>query len=261
MKICSKCNKEVFPGQVYCPRCGFSLIKNKYGERIGAGGIKAKIVSPADAVKINEENISSSSINSRNVFSSNNINKKNSYAIVISILMFAMVTLVPTIVSIFSIDDSVKVDDNIKLADVNNIIDDIKVLIDDNLAVRSSYADKSSTDLETIASITSLEATDLTNPWCTLIENYNTVDNAILCVVTAHDDNGDNLNAQNKLEAFNTDIANNKYSEYNLDSLNGIYDNLNNLYHLSLNSYDDYNTYREKYLNLNQTLKNYINSL
>lgn len=272
MKICSKCNKEVTPGQLYCPRCGFSLIKNKYGERVGVGGTTSKMVSPEIADTINKTNmehgnngmqprmvLGGNSTNSIN--SINNTNKNNTASAVTVVIIFIISTCIPLLITVFSsVDTNSNVVTITSKYDLDSVIDQVKVLADDNLNVRNYYTQNSNINLDVIADVTSLEKDNLNNTWCNWIASYNTEANAVLCTITAHSDLGDDEAAITSLADLSNSIDN-LYEDVNYSTLISIHDTLNNLYYLSRNSYDTYSDYEEKYNTLNSNLNSYINNL
>ncbi len=263
MKICSKCNKEVTPGQLYCPRCGFSLIKNKYGERIGVGGCTSKIVTPEAAEKINATNMESNkgAVVKINI-GGNNTYKNNPASIAVIVIIFIVSSFIPLLLTVFS---SVKVTSESVTTtskyNLDNTVSMVTTLLDDNLSVRKSFYENGSTDINSIADVTSLEKEDLTNAWCKFIASYNTEANAVLCVVTAHSDLGDDTIALSALDELYSNINSNYYDDSNYNKLINISDTLNDMYYLSVNSYDTYSNYSEKYNTLNDKLNNYINEL
>lgn len=262
MKICSKCNKEVKTGQLYCPRCGFSLIKNKYGERIGVGGTTSKIVSPETAAKINEANMERGNNVMQSKMFLGGDNKNNTASAAVVVIIFIISTCIPILLTVFS---------NVKITseevavnskyDLDSTINLVKVLADDNLNVRKYYAENGNINLDAIAEVTSLEKEDLTNAWCSWIESYNTEANAVLCTITAHSDLGDDDAAIAYLDDLSISFDNIYYDDANYDTLISIHDTLNNLYYLSRNSYDTYNDYESKYNTLNNDLNTYINNI
>ena len=264
MKICSKCNKEVTPGQLYCPRCGFSLIKNKYGERVGIGGTASKIVTPETTQKINEANMEhgNNGIQPRINLWGNNTNNKNTSSAAIIVIIYIISTCIPLLLTVFS---SVKTTSNsIDITSKYNLdstVNQVTGLADDNLNVRKYYAENGTITLDVIADVTGLEKEDLTNAWCSWIASYNTEANAVLCTITAHSDLGNSVDAINSLEDLSNSIDEAYYDNVNYDTLTSIYDTLNNLYYLSRNSYDTYSDYEEKYNTLNNNLNTYINNL
>ena len=263
MKICSKCNKEVTPGQLYCPRCGFSLIKNKYGERVGVGGTASKIVTPEVAEKINKANIEHGNNGMHlKIFSvGNNTNKNNTASSATVVIIFIISTCIPLLVTVFSsVDTTSKAENITSKYDLDSTIDQVSTLVNDNLNVRKYYTENGNINLDTIADITSLEKDDLTNTWCNWIASYNTEANAILCITTVHSDLGTDKAAITSLDGLSNSIGN-LSNDVNYDTLISIQDTLYNLYYLSSNSYDTYSEYIEKYNTLNNNLNTYINNL
>jgi|GEM_PF-2691596 len=264
MKICSKCNKEVTPGQLYCPRCGFSLIKNKYGERVGVGGTHSKIVTPEIAKKINEANMEhdNSTIQPRINLWGNNTNNKNTSSAAVIVIIFIISTCIPLLLTVFSSVNTTSESTHINSKyNLDSTVNQVTVLADDNLNVRKYYAENGNITLDAIADVTSLEKEDLTNTWCSWIASYNTEANAVLCTITAHSDLGNSVDAITSLEDLSNSIDEAYYDSVDYDTLTSIYDTLNNLYYLSRNSYDTYSDYEEKYNTLNNNLNTYINDL
>lgn len=264
MKICSKCNKEVTPGQLYCPRCGFSLIKNKYGERVGVGGSTSKIVTVEDAKEINDANTkqNNNGLHPRISIGGNNTTKNNTASAAVIVIIFIVSTCVPLLITVFSsvhvTSSTVTITSKYNL---DSTIEQVAILADDNLYVRKYYAENSYTNLTVIADETSLEKEDLTNAWCDWVASYNTEANAVLCTITAHSDLGDDTAALSALDDFSTSIDNDYYDDVNYDTLVSIYDTLNSLYYLSRNSYDTYSDYEETYNTLYINLNNHMDSL
>lgn len=264
MRICSKCNKDVTPGQLYCPRCGFSLIKNKYGERIGVGGTASKMVSPETAKTINKANMErgNNGIQPRINLLGNNTNNKNASSAAVVVIIFIISTCIPLLLTVFSsvniTSESTPINSKYNL---DSTVDQVTVLADDNLNVRKYYAENSNITLDAIADVTSLEKEDLTNTWCNWIASYNTEANAVLCTITAHSDLGNSVDAITSLEDLSNSVDDFYYDDVNYDTLTNIYDTLNNLYYLSRNSYDSYDDYESKYSTLNNDLNTYINDL
>ena len=264
MRICSKCNKEVTPGQLYCPRCGFSLIKNKYGERVVGGGSTSKIVSPEIAETINKANMncSNNGMQPRINLWGNNTNKNNTTSAAVVVIIFIISTCIPLLLAVFSSvhisSDSVTSTSEYNLDDA---IDKVSILADDNYNIRKYYAENGSTNLNVIADVTSLVKEDLTNTWCNWIASYDTEANAVLCTITAHSDLGDDSVALSALDDLSISIDDAYYDDVNRGTLISIHDTLNNLYYLSRNSYDKYSDYAETYNTLNSNLNNYINNL
>ncbi len=263
MRICSKCNKEVHYGELYCTRCGFSLIKNKYGQRVEIGGASSKVVLPQNAERINNDNKERKNwnFNFKNNLGNNETYKKNSTAAAMIFIVFFISTFIPIILSIFT---------NVKTTTTTNIISgavyddamrEVKLLLDDNLNVRTYYDDNGKISVKEISEITSIEEANLVNAWCNYLSVYSTESDAVSCAITAHNDLGDNNLTLAYLNQLYIDINNDYYDDPDYNTLVKISDTLNDMYYLSIDSYDTYSNYLDKYNNLNDELNNYIDEL
>ncbi len=262
MRICSKCNKEVHYGELYCTRCGFSLMKNKYGERVVLGGASTKIVSPHNAKIINNANKETKNwkFNLKNNLGNNDPYNKNSASASLIIIIFVFSTFIPIILSIFA---NVKTEDTNIISSVvyEDAMREVKVLLDDNLNVRKYYAENEKISIKDISEITSIEESNLSNAWCKYLSVYSIESDAVSCAITAHNDLGDNNLTLAYLNQLYIDINNEYNNDSNYNTLVKISDTLNDMYYLSIDSYDTYSNYLEKYNNLNNKLTSYINDL
>lgn len=184
MRICSRCNNEVGKTDIVCSKCGFSLLRDKYGKRINY---------PIGTVE---------SINAKKnskYFKSENYNKNPYLAIIVLLTSI----IIPILTTFFLSDTEETIDNNNNITfknieEITNYIDDVKLQALDYYKVLELINNEEEINLKKIEEVTSLEINDMTSEKCIKMIDGN---DALACVLNTHQSKG-------TYETANADIAN-----------------------------------------------------
>lgn len=242
MRICSRCNKEISNVDTRCPRCGFSLIKDKYGKRI----------EPLT------NNLSAQTI----VYNNANTNVKQKTTLLI-ITMFVIAFITAIIPIIIMVNDSFNEDtDNINEVDmnlINDLLDDVKMIASDYNFAWLSYEENNAITLNEIDNDIELDITEMTNESCIAFNDTAKEEDLLKCILLSYegkniykDVNKDMLDLYNYVGVYEVgDVR---------DALVEIYGYAYELYYLP-GSVDVYEQYKNKYDETLNELNKMVNLL
>lgn len=248
MRICSRCNASVSKRDTNCPRCGFSLIKNEYGQRIDSlNDVKMKRVTTG-VLGIDTDKPKS--------------NKVSSVFIVIFILVF-MSSFVPIILTSLYFN-RVDISSEVMEADTELLksytADVVRIASDYNKAW-SLYKEDNTITLEAIVTNLTLNISDMTNDSCIAYTKDKKEKDLLSCVYKAYEDADIYTKVNNdvtKLYSYVYDFEDGDVRTVLVDVYGYVYD----LYYLpeSKDTYEEYKKEYDKNINaLNNAFDNLLN--
>lgn len=217
MKICSKCNNEVRKTDLVCPKCGFSLLRDKYGKRID---------NPLTTVK-----------NMNYKFDKPIKDGNNKSAPIIAIVLMIISFIIPFIcLAVF--EDTTKdneVEDGFNNDKLNSYMDEIKLVAEDYYQILIHIYNNEALTIEKISEFTSLDTSDMTSNSCILLfgQSYLTSngDLALNCVLDTHQAIGTFSKANDDMNNFYQYVDSLDESE-DKDLLIDLYGDAYDLYYL-----------------------------
>lgn len=245
MKICSRCNKEVAKIDVVCPRCGFSLVKDKYGKR----------VDPITNVFNGQETIN---FNNNKNYSINNKNK--TVLAIFIIFLFAIAGFFPAYIILMNADN-VTVDET-SIIDVNLINDfiyDVKVIASDYNLAWDGYKKNNDITLNQVDDIIELNIDEMNDDSCTLFKDSAQEMDLLNCVLKTYETNGGYEDVNSDMMNLYEYVQVYEYGDVR-DVLVEVYGYAYDLYYLP-GSVDNYEQYKNKYDETLNSLNKMMNLL
>lgn len=248
MKICSRCNNEVKKTDLFCPKCGCSLVKDEYGKRLDINSEKDKTnLSNCDCNKMNKKSFYSK--------------PKNILGILFFVIgVYLVIMTFSTVLYMTNKKTSSNIEDS--LADIdklNNYLDDVTLIAKDYYIAWTSILEKENITLSEVSKKVSLDETEMTNDNCKDYTDSYSEKDLLNCIMKSHEIKGTYKKTDSdmiELYSYVDSFKKNNVRKVLVD----IYGYAYELYYLP-DSTADYNQYKSYYNNYINNIDRLLNSI